>query len=62
MALKEFKSKSDVELRNAANEKRESLRHFRFNIAGSKARHIREGRNLRKEIARIETELNSRTK
>jgi ribosomal protein L29 len=40
--------------------KRESLRTFRFGEAGTRTRNVREGRNLRKEIARLLTEMNSR--
>lgn len=36
------------------------LREFRFNIAGSKTRDVREGRNLKRNIARRLTELNAR--
>lgn len=39
-------------------EKREALKNFRFSVAGSQIRSVREGRNLRKEIARILTDLN----
>ena len=41
-------------------DKREALRVFRFGGAGSRSRNVREGRNLRKDIARLLTELNSR--
>ena len=41
--------------------KREALRSFRFEGEGSRTRNVREGRNLRKIIARLLTELNSRT-
>lgn len=41
-------------------EKKEALRNFRFNIAGGKIRNTKEGRDLRKEIARILTELRQR--
>lgn len=42
-------------------EKREALRVFRFGGAGSRTRNVREGRNLRHEIARMLTELKART-
>lgn len=42
------------------HEARESLRKFRFGISGSKTRNVKEGRNTRKHIARILTELNRR--
>jgi ribosomal protein L29 len=54
------KERSTEELKKLASEKREALRHFRFGGAGSRARNVREGRNLRKEIARILTELRAR--
>ena len=41
-------------------EKRVALRVFRFGGAGSRARNVREGRTLRKGIARLLTELNAR--
>ncbi|OHA26890.1 MAG: 50S ribosomal protein L29 [Candidatus Taylorbacteria bacterium RIFCSPHIGHO2_02_FULL_44_36] len=41
-------------------EKREALRKFRFGVAGSKSRDVKEGRNTRKEIARVLTELKTR--
>ncbi len=44
-------------LRKEIAEKREALRQFRFGGAGSRARNVREGRNLRKEIARMLTEI-----
>ena len=45
-----------------AADKREALRAFRFGGSGSRARNVREGRNLRREIARILTELGARIK
>lgn len=54
-------SKQDVqELRKLIADKQESLRSFRFGGAGSRTRNVREGRNLRKEIAQIMTELRTR--
>ena len=48
--------KSDTDLGKLLVEKREALRAFRFGIAGTKTRNVKEGKNLRKEIARIMTE------
>jgi ribosomal protein L29 len=62
MALKNIKEKSDKELQKMLKEHREQLRKFRFSISGSGTKNIRQGRNLRKEIAQILTELNSRNK
>ena len=54
-------SKQDVpELQKLVADKREALRVFRFEGAGSRARNVREGRNLRREIAQILTELRKR--
>ncbi len=51
------KIKTKEELHKELREKHEALKNFRFGIAGSKVRNVREGRNLRKDIARIETVL-----
>jgi len=59
-ADKSLKNKSAEELASALAEKRTALEKFRFAIAGSKTRNVREGRAIGKEIARIITELNSR--
>jgi ribosomal protein L29 len=40
--------------------KREALRSFRFSETGTRTRNVKEGQNLRKEIARLLTEINSR--
>lgn len=53
-----YSGKAKDELVKALYEKRESLRAFRFGEAGSKTRNVKEGAALRKEIARIMTELN----
>lgn len=53
-----YKGKSVSDLAKALYDKREVLRNFRFGAAGSKTRNVKEGRNARKEIARILTELN----
>lgn len=54
--------KTDQELQKALTEKREALRAFRFNVAGSKARNVKEGRDIRRTVARILTEINRRAK
>ena len=41
-------------------DKREALRIFRFEGEGSRRRNVREARMLRKQIARMLTELNVR--
>lgn len=59
--MTDFKKKSVKDLEKLIREKREELREFRFKSAGSRTRNVREGRNLRKEVAQILTELNLRT-
>lgn len=54
----DLKKYSVADLRKEIAEKREALRQFRFGTAGSRSRNTREGRNLRKEIARLLTALN----
>lgn len=58
--MADIKKQSNEELQKAINDNREALRSFRFGGAGSRTRNVREGRNLRREIARLLTELNSR--
>lgn len=41
---------------------REDLRSLRFNVAGSKVRDVKKTKTLRREIARLLTELNRRAK
>jgi ribosomal protein L29 len=53
-----YTGKNKQELAKALYEKRDALRSFRFGEAGSKTRNVKEGSRLRKEIARILTELN----
>ncbi|OGC84538.1 50S ribosomal protein L29 [Candidatus Adlerbacteria bacterium RIFCSPHIGHO2_12_FULL_53_18] len=48
------------DLRKLVEEKREELRHLRFAVAGSKNRNVKEAATLRKQIARVLTELNLR--
>lgn len=54
-----YKSKSKQDLIKALGEKREDLRKVRFSTAGSKHRNVKEGSGIRKDIARIMTELSS---
>ena len=59
--MSEFKGKTEQDLKKALEDKRTALRAFRFGISGSKVRNVKEGRSLKREIARIETELRSPT-
>ncbi|MFH1402422.1 MAG: 50S ribosomal protein L29 [Patescibacteria group bacterium] len=56
----DLKNKIDKDLHKVLSEKRTGLREFRFGLSGSKTRNVKKGRNTRKEIARILTELNVR--
>ncbi len=58
----DLKNKIDKDLEKLLSEKRAGLREFRFGLSGSKTKDIKKGRGLRKETARILTELNSRVK
>ena len=58
--MTDIKKQSVADLQKEIADKRESLRAFRFGEAGSRTRNVREGRNLRKDIARLLTEINAR--
>lgn len=58
--MTDVKKQSTDDLKKAVSEKRSALRNFRFGGAGSRTRNVREGRTLRKEIARMLTELSAR--
>lgn len=53
-----YTGKSKEDLVKALSTHRESLRAFRFGEAGSKTRNVKDGAKIRKEIARVMTELN----
>ena len=58
--MAELKDKNEKDLIKDLADKRKALNNFRFGIAGTKTRNVKEGRTIRKDIARILTELNSR--
>ncbi|MEX1026844.1 MAG: 50S ribosomal protein L29, partial [Candidatus Paceibacterota bacterium] len=60
MAQQNYTDMSESDLIKTLGEKRAALREFRFNIAGTKTRDVKEGRNLRKDVARILTALHQR--
>jgi ribosomal protein L29 len=62
MKSSELMNKDKKELSTLLIEKREALRNFRFGSAGSKTRNVKEGQNLKKDIARILTEKNRQAK
>ena len=55
-----FKTNTVEELHKKVAELREQLRTFRFGGAGSRTRNVREGRVLRRDVARVMTELQVR--
>ena len=59
--MADLKQQSVEQLDSAVREKREALRVFRFGGAGSRSRNVREGRDLRKGIARLLTERRQRS-
>lgn len=58
--MADITKKSIKDLEKMLVEKREALREFRFGISGSKVRNIKEGRDVRRVIAQILTELRAR--
>jgi ribosomal protein L29 len=60
--MNDFTKKTSEELKRELLEKRSALRGFRFDFSGSKNKNVKEGRALRADIARINTELSRRAK
>jgi ribosomal protein L29 len=58
--MKDLKKISDKDLNKELTNKRQAVSAFRFGTAGSKGKNVKEGKNLKKDIARILTEINSR--
>ena len=59
--MADISKKSMGELQKEITDKREALRVIRFGAEGSRSRNVRETRTMRREIARLLTEVNSRT-
>ena len=59
--MKDFIKKSKSELETLLSEKRLALRNFRFAVSGSNVRNVKEGKGLKKDIARILTLLSIKT-
>ena len=60
MKTKEKKKKTREDLHKLISEKREAIRIFRFGSAGAKTKNVKEGRELKKDIARIMTVLSEK--
>lgn len=62
MKTNDTNKKTEKELTTQLSEKRLALRDFRFSVAGSNTRNVKEGKALKKDIARILTVLSARNK
>ena len=60
MDMQALRKKKTEEVRKLVAEKREALRKFRFSAAGAQVRNTKEGRVLRRDIARMLTLLRER--
>jgi len=58
--MKDFKNKTEKELKALLGEKRVALRNFRFSVAGIKVKKVKEGYVIRQDIARILTAINAK--
>ncbi len=58
--MTDISKKTEKDLTSDFTKSRKSLRKFRFGIAGSNIKNVKEAKLLRKEVARSLTELNSR--
>lgn len=61
MKTTEIRKLSDKELEKLVEEKRAAVQQFRFDVTGSKVKNIKVGSNARKDVARILTEIASRS-
>jgi ribosomal protein L29 len=62
MKMKDITTKTASDLSKLLSEKREALRVFRFGTAGAKAKNVKEGMILKKDIARIMTAMTASKK
>lgn len=58
-AKSEFKGKDTADLAKLLREKREALRTFGMEVMSGKQKNVKAGRALRKDVARIMTEMNA---
>jgi len=56
----ELQKKTKEDLHKMLSEKRTDLRVFRFGLSGSKTKNVKKGKETKKEIARLLTEINQR--
>ena len=64
MAKKEenLKGMKENELKKKLDDLEENIRNLRFKAQGSKSKNVKEFRTLRKQVARVLTEINSSAK
>jgi ribosomal protein L29 len=55
--MKDITNKTRADLAKLVSDKREGLRVFRFGASGAKTKNVKEGRAIRKDIARILTAM-----
>jgi ribosomal protein L29 len=60
--MKDFKGKNKKELVKLLSDKKDALRDFKLGNSRSKTKNVKEGRNIRKDIARIMTEITALVK
>ncbi|MES2059740.1 MAG: 50S ribosomal protein L29 [Patescibacteria group bacterium] len=54
----EIRKKDKAEIEKSLYERKEALRVLRSNLSGSKSKNVKEALSIRKDIARMLTELN----
>lgn len=62
MLIKELRNKSEKDLQKLLLTEREKLRNLKFDLAAGKVKNVKESRAIKKEIARILTILNDKSK
>jgi ribosomal protein L29 len=62
MKMKEITNKNAKEIKEMLALKTLALRNFRFAVAGSNTKNVKEGNALKKDIARLKTFLNKTEK
>ena len=60
MEIKDISTKTAADIAKLVAAKREELRVFRFGGAGSKTKNVKQGREIRKDIARMLTVIRSK--
>jgi len=58
--MKDLNKKTENEIQKEIKDKKAEIRQFRFDLSGSKTRNVKLGKSLRKDVARLATELTSR--